>query len=266
MTGRLIPIGGAIFVVSLICALIFTLWRPVFISTCAYGLLLFMIGAGMSDLLRQISDFFGNLVTEIGRLASWIVMLLIVTIMFDVVTRKIEVIKIMNAEITETQGFSVSFILQDLQWHMHGILLLMTLGFGYMLNAHVRVDIFREAASRRGQAMIETFGLVVLAVPFILVMIGFSWDLFYASYKGWEGSESMVGLGWRWIIKSFLIWGFCVALMAVGATLIRCLNYLYGDYEEQTIAEESLQFFTDNDQMGKLIKAQNQDSVREGGQ
>ncbi len=237
------------------------LWRPVFISIAFFGLLRVLIGMGSSAFIRSISDLAGGIAIFVGKLASWIVMPLILMIMFDVITRKIEYIKVRNAEITETYGFSVSFILQDMQWHLHGALLLMTFGFGYMLNSHVRVDIFRESFARRGQVWIETFGLTILAIPFMLVMIGFSWDFVYASWQQGEGSESMVGLGQRWIIKSFLVWGFAVALLAAAATLMRCMNFLFGDIEEQTLAEESLQFFTDNDSMSKLILEQNEDAL-----
>ena len=258
-------IGIIVFVVALICAVIFNLWRPVFMSLALAGLLTILVSAGSGAMVRSISNFCGGIAIFVGKLASWIIVPLILIIMFDVITRKIEFIKVANAEITTTYGFSVSFILQDFQWHLHGVLLLMTLGFGYMLNSHVRVDIFREALSRRGQVWIETFGLTILAIPFMIVMIGFSWDLFYASWRIGEGSESMVGLGMRYIIKSFLIWGFAVALLAATATLMRCLNYLFGEIEEQTIAEESLQFFTDNDSMSKLILEENQDA-KAGGQ
>jgi len=262
--GSATVIGGIIFVVATVCAIVFNLWRPVFISIAGFGLLMVLVSAGSGPIVRKVSDICGGIAIFVGKLASWIIMPLILIIMFDVITRKIEVIKVANAEITQTYGFSVSFILQDFQWHLHGVLLLMTFGFGYMLNSHVRVDIFREACSRRGQVWIETFGLTILAIPFMLVMIGFSWDLTYASWRINEASESMVGLGWRYIIKSFLIWGFCVALLAAVATLMRCLNFLFGDIEEQTIAEDSLQFFTDNDSMSKLILEENQDAT-EGG-
>ena len=241
------------------------LWRPVLISIAIYALIRLLIAMGMSSMLRTLGDIGAGVSTWIGKLASWIVLPLILIIMFDVITRKIEYIKVWNSEITSTYGFSVSFILQDFQWHLHGVLLLMTFGFGYILNAHVRVDIFREMFARAGQVKIETFGLTILAIPFMLVMIGFSWDLFIASFLGWEGSESMVGLGWRWIIKSFLIWGFCVALLAALGTLIRCLLYTYGDVEDQAIAEEKIQFFTDADAMPKLILEQNEDAANERG-
>ena len=234
------------------------LWRPVFISIMIYGVIRLLIALGQGPLLRALSDALAGTAAWIGKFVSWIIVALVLVIMTDVITRKIEYIKVWNAQITEEHGFSVSFYLQDFQWHMHGVLLLMTFGFGYIYNSHVRVDIFREAASRAGQVKIETFGLVILAVPFMLVMIGFSWDLFYASWKIDEASESMVGLGNRWIIKSFLIWGFCVALMAALGTLMRCLLFTYGDHEEQAIAEDKIQFFTDNDSMAKVILEQNE--------
>ena len=234
------------------------LWRPVFMAITIYGLIRLLIALGQAPLLRALSDALAGFAAWIGKLASWIIVPLILVIMTDVITRKIEYIKVWNSQITTEHGFSVSFYLQDFQWHMHGVLLLMTFGFGYIYNSHVRVDIFREAASRAGQVKIETFGLTILAIPFMLIMIGFSWDLFYASWKIDEASESMVGLGNRWIIKSFLIWGFSVALMAALGTLMRCLLFTYGDHEEQAIAEDKIQFFTDNDSMAKVIIEQNE--------
>lgn len=278
MSGRARPLFPAIFFVgaTLIAAYAYihgfvseeksdfaeltALWRPVFISIAIYGLIRLLISLGQAPMLRTLGNLLAGIAVWIGKFASWVVLLLIATIMFDVITRKIEYIKVRNAEITETYGFSVSFLLQDFQWHIHGVLLLMTFGFGYIYNSHVRVDIFRESASRDGQVKIETFGLTLLAIPFLLVMIGFSWDLFYASWKINEGSESMVGLGWRYIIKSFLIWGFSVAIMAALGTLIRCLLYSYGDEEEHAIAEEKIQFFTDKDALSELILEQNKEA------
>ena len=221
----------------------------------------------MSALLR-LAEILDRISRTVGKWVSWIILLLVFMIMFDVITRKIDFIKNWSAEITSTYGYSVSFILQDLQWHVHGILLLLTFGFGYILNAHVRVDIFREAASRRRQAWIEFLGLIICAIPFLLVMIYYSAVMTQASFLQGEGSESQVGLGWRFIIKSFLITGFTVALLAVLATLFRCICFLWGDEQTRAAAEEKIQFFTDNDALPKLILEQNQggDSKSSGAQ
>jgi TRAP-type mannitol/chloroaromatic compound transport system permease small subunit len=189
----------------------------------------------------------------VGKLASWLILPLIAIIMFDVITRKIHVINQWSAEITMSQGFSVSFILQDLEWHLHGALLLLTFGYGYLLNAHVRVDIFREQLNRRRQVWLELAGLLFFGIPFLLVMIWFAWTMTSASWGQGEGSESQVGLGMRYIIKSFLIWGFVFALLATLATLLRCIAYLFGGYEDQAVAEDEIQFFTDVETLPKVV-------------
>jgi TRAP-type mannitol/chloroaromatic compound transport system permease small subunit len=57
----------------------------------------------------------------------------------------------------------------------------------------------------------------------------------------------------RYIIKSFLIWGFVFALLATLATLLRCIAYLFGGYEDQAVAEDEIQFFTDVETLPKVV-------------
>jgi len=215
--------------------------------------------------LLNLAGVLDRISRSVGKAASWIILPLIFIIMFDVITRKIDFIKLWSAEITMSVGYSVSFILQDFEWHLHGALLLLTFGFAYLFNAHVRVDIFRELAPRRGQAWIEMLGLIICAIPFLLVMLKFSWDMTYASFMQGEGSESQVGIGMRFIIKSFLIWGFLIVLMAAVATLIRCIIFLFGRGEAKATAESELQFFTDFDVLPKVVLDEDGDSEPEGG-
>ena len=217
------------------------------------------------DALMRLAAIFDKISRNVGKLVSWIILPLIFMIMFDVITRKIGFIKDWSSQFTIDYGYSVSFILQDLQWHVHGVLLLLSFGFGYLMNAHVRVDIFRESVSRRKQVWIETLGLVICAIPFLLVMIYYSWIMTQASYLQGEGSESQVGLGMRFIVKSFLVTGFTVVLLSVLATLFRCFAYLWGNEEQQSNAEEDIQFFTDDDALPKLILDQNQGEDSPGG-
>jgi TRAP-type mannitol/chloroaromatic compound transport system permease small subunit len=206
----------------------------------------------MATLLR-LAEILDRISRGVGKLASWLILPLIAMIMFDVITRKVDFIKAWSAQFTMEYGVSVSFILQDLEWHLHGALLLLTFGYGYLLNAHVRVDIFREQLSRRRQVWLELIGLLFFGIPFLVVMIWFAWTMTGASWAQGEGSESQVGLGMRYIIKSFLIWGFLFALLATLATLFRCMAYLFGGYEEQAIAEDDLQFFTDVETLPKVV-------------
>ena len=215
--------------------------------------------------LLKLARIFDRVARSIGETVSWIILALIFIIMFDVFTRKIGFIKEWSAEITINYGFSLSFIFQDLEWHIHGILLLLTFGYGYLLNSHVRVDIFRENVPTRGQVWIETLGLLICAIPFLLVMIYFSWVMTSASLSQWEGSESQVGLGWRFIIKSFLVIGFTVALLAALATLLRSLIYLFGSRKDQSSVEGELQYLTHANVLSRMIIEQNKKSDDQGG-
>ncbi len=202
--------------------------------------------------MLNLADRMDSVSRSIGKGVSWLILPLIFIIMFDVITRKIEYISRWSAEITIEYGYSVSFILQDLQWHIHGILLMLTFGMGYLANAHVRVDIFREMGSRRTQARIEFIGLLVLAIPFLILAISKSIDMVTISYSQGEGSESLVGIPWRYVIKSVLPIGFIVLMLAVLATFIRTSMYLWGSDDNSARAEGDLQYFTDVEVLPKV--------------
>jgi TRAP-type mannitol/chloroaromatic compound transport system permease small subunit len=182
----------------------------------------------------------------IGKLIGWIMLPLIAVIMFDVVTRKLDVTRLYFAEYTAQSGYSVSTILQDMQWHFHGALLMLTFGFGYLANAHVRVDVFRELLQRRTQGWLELVGLIVCAIPFLILMINYSFDMTVLAFHQGEGSESMTGIGQRWIIKSAVVIGFVILMAAVIATLIRLVAYLFGNEAQQQEALDGLEIFADD--------------------
>jgi TRAP-type mannitol/chloroaromatic compound transport system permease small subunit len=121
--------------------------------------------------LLNLASVFDRIARTVGKLAGWIILPLIFVIIFDVVTRKVDFIRLYFSDFSINYGYSVSTMLQDLEWHLHGVLLLLTFGFGYLMNAHVRVDIFRENLSRKGQAWLEFLGLVLMALPFLLLML-----------------------------------------------------------------------------------------------
>ncbi len=203
----------------------------------------------MTSLLR-LAGLLDSLARAIGKTVGWIMLPLIFVIMFDVVTRKLDFTRLLFAGYTAESGVSVSTILQDLQWHFHGVLLLLTFGFGYLANAHVRVDVFREMLPRRTQGWLELFGLTLMAVPFLILMINYSFDMTALSFKQGEGSESLTGIGQRWFIKSFLVIGFGLALVAVVATGLRLVGYLLGNEAAQREALDKLEIFTgDQDEL-----------------
>lgn len=197
------------------------------------------------DRILGLADRLDSISRKLGLLVGWIIVPLILVIMFDVITRKIDITRLYFSDFTVKYGYSISTILQDLQWHFHAALLMFSFGIGYLANAHVRVDIFREMASRRRQAWIELLGLIILALPFLTLMIWFSWRMVLLSFMQGEGSDSMTGIGMRFIPKSFMFFGFIVVLCAVLATIGRLLAYLFGSQQQQDHALDKLEIFSD---------------------
>ena len=64
-----------------------------------------------------------------------------------------------------------STLLQELEWHSHTVLFAFVLGYGYIWNTHVRVDLVRESLSFRKKAWVELFGLTFFLIPFILIYL-----------------------------------------------------------------------------------------------
>lgn len=215
--------------------------------------------------LLSVAGLLDNIARWIGKTIGWIMIPLILVIVFDVITRKLDFTRLLFAGYTASSGYSVSTILQDLQWHFHAALLMLSFGFGYLANAHVRVDVFRELLPRRPQAWIEVFGLIVFGFPFVVLMIFYSYQMTELSFHQGEGSESMTGIGQRWFIKSFLLWGFIVTMMAILATLFRLIAYLFGGQDAQEEALEGLEIFADENEELEAARRLAEEALKQGG-
>jgi TRAP-type mannitol/chloroaromatic compound transport system permease small subunit len=198
------------------------------------------------DGILKFSAICDRIARNVGKGCGWMMIPLIAVIMFDVVTRKLDYTRLWFSDFTIIYGYSISTILQDMQWHFHAIILMLSFGYGYLANAHVRVDVFRELFPRRRQAWMEFVLLIMMAVPFTLLMITYAWDLFSLSWHQGEGSDSMTGLDWRWAIKFFVPLGFLITMIAVLATLGRLAAYLFGTKEQQDEAQRRLEIFADD--------------------
>ena len=173
----------------------------------------------VSDALRSFVDF-------VGRWASWLFVPLIVVTVFDVIARKLVWIQIWLV-----QNFGRIFestLLQELEWHFHTALFALVLGYGYIWNAHVRVDLVRESLSFRKKAWLELLGLTFFMIPYCLIVIWFAWIYAYDSWAIHEISASQVGLTQRWIIKSILVAGLIVAALSGVAVWLQVAIVLWG--------------------------------------
>lgn len=111
--------------------------------------------------------------------------------------------------------------LQELTWHFFFACVMFGIGYTYLIDRHVRVDIVRERLSARWQARIERVLLACLLIPLSLIIIWFGSRMTWLSYVHDEGSGAALGLSFRWIIKSALPVGAFLLLLAACYRLAR---------------------------------------------
>ena len=172
-----------------------------------------------SERLRRFVDL-------IGRFGSWFIIPLVLITAFDVTLRKTGKVQIWIVEnISWVFG---STILQELEWHSHTVMFTLVLGYGYIWNTHVRVDLVRENLAFGKKVWLEFLGLTFFYIPFCCILLYFATVYAYDAWRIMEGSASLVGLPYRWTIKSFLVAGILVAILAGIAVWLQVFMILFG--------------------------------------
>ena len=175
--------------------------------------------------------------SAIGRTAAWLLVPMMLVIIVDVITRKFGLLIaaeefLMNigmtgsADIVDTYFTSTKF--QELEWHLHAALFLLCLGFGYVKNSHVRIEIIREKFDVRTKSWLEVTGIVIFIVPYTYLLFRYGFNFAERSFELNEVSSALTGLSHRWIIKSFVPIGMLLLFVAAMGVLFRNLVFLFG--------------------------------------
>tara|TARA_E500000178_G_scaffold306673_1_gene319073 strand:+ start:3771 stop:4358 length:588 start_codon:yes stop_codon:yes gene_type:complete len=181
----------------------------------------------MFKYLIKISILLEKLVTIFGKIGSWLSIPLISIIIFDIITRRFFVLG--------------STKLQEMEWHLHASLFLLVLGYAYLKDAHVRIEIVREKYSLKVKAILETFGIIIFLIPYTVLVIYFGIDFVQRSFNMNEVSSALTGLSHRWIIKSFIPIGMLILFLAGFSLLLKNLIFIYAaftgnkNYEKESL-------------------------------
>ena len=160
-----------------------------------------------------ISRRIDPLITWVGESISWIWLLLLFTIVFNVVLR---------------YAFGQGRIeLEEIQWHLYSTGFLLGIGYTFQLDGHVRVDVVHELLSPRTQVWLELYGILLCVLPFTALILVFSAPFVASSYSLSEVSVSPGGLPFRWVIKSMLFIGFFLLLLAIVSRFSRVWSFLF---------------------------------------
>jgi TRAP-type mannitol/chloroaromatic compound transport system permease small subunit len=187
------------------------------------------------------SETLGRLAESIGKWGTLFMLPLVFITVWDVIQRKtlkfigdimldqgwLEARDWMYGTLLKLLPFQ-STLLQELEWHFHTALFVLVLGYGYIYNRHVRVDLIREKLAFRKQAWVEFIGVSLFMLPYCVIVAWFAFDYAIDSYSTNEQSASLVGLQNRWAIKAILAVGLVLAGVAGFAVWLQVAVALFG--------------------------------------
>ena len=153
------------------------------------------------------------LTERIGRLVIWLV--LVATL-----------ISAGNALLRYTLGMSSNAWL-EIQWYLFGAMFLLAAGYTLKHNGHVRIDIFYNRISPRGQAWIDLVGGLLFLLPMAALMTWLAWPMFHEAWLSNEMSPDSGGL-LRWPVKLMLPLGFALLALQGIAEVIKRIGLLTG--------------------------------------
>ena len=171
----------------------------------------------MLKLIDSFAKILGKTVYRIGRISSWALVLLLLTIIINIVLR---------------YCFSRDMIaLTELQWHLYGVLVMISLAYAQKEDAHVRVDLIHRYFSPRTKFLIEIFSLLFLLIPLMIFIFLEGIDFTKESFRLGEKSPAPGGLPWRWIIKAFIP---IVAILLIINSIARIIRLSTGNETTDT--------------------------------
>ena len=157
------------------------------------------------NILYKISKFIDNFNKKVGKLFSWLLLLMVLLTFLIVVLRYL---------------FNIGFIwMQELVRFFYAAVFLICAAYTLVEDAHVRVDIFYSKLSIKKKYIVNLIGSLIFLIPVCFITFYYSYSYVLNSWAQLEGSLEERGLHAVFIMKSF-IWIFSFMLLAQGISIV----------------------------------------------
>ncbi len=158
----------------------------------------------------QFSYYLDHISKYAGIIAAFLVVVLSLLVAYDAVMRYL---------------FSAgSIALQEVEWHLFDVIFLLGLTYALKHDKHVRVDIFFERYTKETKAIVQILSMLLLVIPFSLIFLSDSIDMFMQSYLQNEISSDPGGLTHRYIIKGVLVLSFILLIIQALSEIMKALQ------------------------------------------
>ncbi len=187
--------------------------------------------------LLKLSQLIDGLTERVGKVVIWLV--LVVTL-----------ISAGNAIMRYTINYSSNAFL-EIQWYLFSAIFLFGAGYTLLRNEHVRIDLIAGRFSKRGQAMIDIFGILFFLLPMAIAVMYLSWPIFLLAYQNNEQSSNAGGLV-VWPVRLLVPVGFFLLVLQGISELIKRIGFLQGLCPDPTTKSQQS---TPEKELALVIKA-----------
>ncbi|MEA2111131.1 MAG: TRAP transporter small permease subunit [Campylobacterota bacterium] len=119
---------------------------------------------------------------------------------------------------------SGSIALQELEWHLFDVVIMLSIAYTLQMNAHVRVDIFYEHFSTKRKAFVNLLAQLIFITPFSFLVIYVGFEFVTLSFSQMEGSSNPGGLPYRFIVKSLMPLSFALLFLQSIKDIMRAVH------------------------------------------
>ena len=165
-------------------------------------------------MIKKSFNFLESLVRWVGYIAATALIALVMLVVYDALMRYL--------------FQSGSIALQELEWHLFDVVIMLGIAYTLQRASHVRVDIFYDNFSDKTRHIVNIVGALFFILPFSLLVIYVGFDFVMISFEQMEASSDPGGLPYRFIVKSLMPLSFVLLIVQTISELYKELKLLRG--------------------------------------
>jgi len=165
-------------------------------------------------MLLKLERGFDKFANAIGYFTAFVMVLMILNVTYDVIMRYF---------------FNTgSIAMQEMEWHLFSVVILLGISYTLKEDGHVRVDLIYDTLTSKKKAKINMVGVVLFILPISLLIGIESIPYVMESFASNEQSGDPGGLPYRWIVKSLIPLSFFLLIITSIGFFIKNLNIYKG--------------------------------------
>ena len=161
-------------------------------------------------MLERVERAFGKVNFIIGKVLSVLLLLMTLNVFYDVIMRYF----LRNSSVA----------MQEMEWHLFGVIFLFGISVSLLDEGHVRVDFLYERFTVRTRAVINIIGTVFFLLPLGLLIFFGSLDFVIDAYEINEISQDPGRLPYRWLIKAMIPASFALLIVYSFGYTVKNIN------------------------------------------